>query len=93
MRDDVQQNPVKAIRAKCLDCCCGSSAEVKRCPCEDCALHPFRFGSNPYRAKREFTAEEKAELAMRLHAARNAPTTQTKKSVAFVGMNSYHLKR
>lgn len=24
--------PMKAIRAKCLDCCCGSSVEVKLCP-------------------------------------------------------------
>lgn len=24
-------NPVKAIRAKCLDCCCGSSNEVELC--------------------------------------------------------------
>nr|DAE34801.1 MAG TPA: hypothetical protein [Caudoviricetes sp.] len=26
-------NPVKAIRAKCLDCCCGSSNEVELCTC------------------------------------------------------------
>jgi len=64
-------SPTKAIRAKCLDCCCGSSAEVKCCPCEDCALHPFRFGKNPYRAKREYTEEEKAALAERLRASRN----------------------
>ena len=64
-------SPGKAIRAKCLDCCCGSSEEVKRCPCEDCALHPFRFGKNPFRAKREYTAEEKAALAKRLRASQN----------------------
>lgn len=41
-------SPAKAIRAKCLDCRCGNSNEVKLCPCEDCTLHPFRFGKNPY---------------------------------------------
>lgn len=42
--------PMKAIRAKCLDYCCGSSKEVRLCPCVDCALYPFRFGRNPNRA-------------------------------------------
>lgn len=42
--------PLKAIRAKCLDCCCGNSAEVNRCPCTDCSLYVFRFGKNPNRA-------------------------------------------
>lgn len=39
--------PIKAIRAKCLDCCCGSFKEVKQCPIEDCALYPYRFGHRP----------------------------------------------
>ena len=43
------KNPVKAIRAKCLDCCCNSKKEVELCTCEKCSLHPFRFGKNPYR--------------------------------------------
>ena len=42
--------PMKAIRAKCLDCCCGQANEVKLCPVESCALWPFRFGHNPARA-------------------------------------------
>lgn len=42
--------PLKAIRAKCLDCCCGSSNEVRLCPCPDCYLYPYRFGHNPNRA-------------------------------------------
>jgi len=43
-------SPLKAIRAKCLDCCIGNSAEVKRCHIEDCSLWLFRFGHNPNRA-------------------------------------------
>lgn len=39
--------PMRAIRAKCVDCCCGNMAEVRRCPAEKCALHPYRFGKRP----------------------------------------------
>lgn len=39
--------PIKAIRAKCLDCCCGSAREVELCPIPDCSLYPYRFGKNP----------------------------------------------
>ncbi len=42
--------PLRAIRAKCLDCCCGFANEVKLCTAEKCPLHPFRFGKNPNRA-------------------------------------------
>ncbi len=41
--------PMKAIRAKCLDCCGGQAKEVRLCPCVDCALYPYRFGRNPNR--------------------------------------------
>ena len=62
-------NPIKAIRAKCLDCC-GSSNEVKLCPCSDCALYPFRLGRNPYRSRPEMTPEQKKALSDRLRKAR-----------------------
>lgn len=42
--------PVRAIRAKCLDCCAGSAHEVKLCPSSSCSLYPFRLGKNPNRA-------------------------------------------
>lgn len=66
-------NPVKAIRAKCLDCCCGSAEEVKLCTCAYCALHPFRLGKNPYRTKREYTEEQKAAMVAQLRKPKNAP--------------------
>ena len=34
----------KAIRAKCLDCCYGQSAEVRCCPASNCPLFPYRMG-------------------------------------------------
>lgn len=39
--------PIKAIRAKCIDCMGGSVYEVALCPSKDCPLWAFRFGKNP----------------------------------------------
>ena len=36
-----------AVKAKCLQCCCGSPSEVKKCTATDCALHPFKLGKPP----------------------------------------------
>lgn len=66
------QNPVKAIRAKCLDCCCNQINEVKECPVQNCAIWPFRLGKNPYRAKTTMTEEQKQIAVARLRAAREA---------------------
>ena len=41
--------PIKAIRAKCLDCMCGQATEVRLCPITDCSLYPYRMGHNPSR--------------------------------------------
>jgi len=47
------QYPLKAIRAHCLDCAAGNTANVRFCPCHGtgeaskCALWPFRFGVKP----------------------------------------------
>ena len=39
--------PLKAIRAKCLDCMCWQPMEVRLCPSPDCTLYPYRFGKRP----------------------------------------------
>ena len=65
-------SPIKAIRAKCLDCSCDSSNEVRMCTITDCPLYPFRFGKNPYRTKREYTEEQRAVMVERLRKAREA---------------------
>ncbi len=54
-------SPIKAIRAKCLDCC-GTSNEVQLCPVTRCALYPFRFGKNPYITKRTLSEAQKEAL-------------------------------
>lgn len=53
------KNPVKAIRARCLDCCCGDASEVRKCVATDCASWPFRMGSNPFRKKPVLTDAER----------------------------------
>jgi len=63
-------SPIKAIRAKCLECSVDSANEVKLCTVTDCALYEFRFGKNPYRTKRVMTPEQKAALVERLAKAR-----------------------
>ena len=66
VEDNVITNPVKAIKAKCIDCCCGSQREVKLCTAKECALYPFRMGRNPYRKKKELTEEQREALVSRL---------------------------
>lgn len=40
----------KAIRLKCLDCCAGNSAEVRRCPSMNCPLWRYRMGAEAKQA-------------------------------------------
>ena len=47
--DKPRLTPVKAIRAKCLDCSCGQYKEVRLCVTPECALYPYRMGKNPNR--------------------------------------------
>ena len=60
------QNPLKAIREKCLDCCCGNAAEVRKCVSDGCPLWPFRMGTNPFRKKPELSSAERRARAERL---------------------------
>ena len=62
-------NPVKAIRAFCLECV-ETYNDVKNCTSPTCPLYAFRMGKNPYRTKREYTEEQKAAMAERLKNAR-----------------------
>lgn len=58
--EEKRLTPIKAIRAKCLDCCCGNPYEVKECPLEKCALHPYRMGKNPNIRDSGWTEERRA---------------------------------
>lgn len=53
--------PIKAIRAKCIDCCGGSLGEVRKCVAVDCPLWPLRMGCTP-KGLRESTSEKTPEI-------------------------------
>lgn len=61
-----KRDVMRAVREKCLDCCCGSAQEVKLCEIRDCALYPFRFGKDPT-ARKTGESPLDAETAQRLH--------------------------
>jgi hypothetical protein len=67
-----EKNPLKALQARCLDCCCGQPSEVRKCVSVECPSWPFRMGVNPFRRKRELTAKQRQAMAARLAKARAA---------------------
>ena len=44
-----RMSPIRAIRARCVDCCGGSLGEVRKCVATNCPAWPFRMGKNPWR--------------------------------------------
>lgn len=62
--------PVKAIRAKCLECSCGRRSEVERCQIRECPLYAYRHGKNPNRKPRELTEIQRERLRANLQKAR-----------------------
>jgi hypothetical protein len=42
-------SPLRALRARCLDCCGGQANEVAACPVGECPSWPFRMATNPWR--------------------------------------------
>jgi hypothetical protein len=43
--------PMKAIRLKCLDCCCDGMLEIRACSVTECPLWRFRLGLHPLTIK------------------------------------------
>ena len=66
-----RMSPLKALRLRCLDCCGGSSPEVRICVAVSCPSWPFRMGTNPYRTKRTLSEEQRAVMAERLARSRS----------------------
>jgi hypothetical protein len=65
--------PLKAIKEKCLDCCCGQANEVKQCPIHDCSLYPYRFGRGQ---RRDLTEEQRKAMTAHLNAHRFTSKTR-----------------
>ena len=62
----MKKDIMNAIKAKCLDCCCGQTSEIRECTIVKCPLHPFRLGKDPFAAKREISEEQKVQFAERM---------------------------
>lgn len=60
---------LKAIRAKCLDCC-GSPKEVSLCTVKGCALFQLKIGKDPN--PRRLSEEAKARVIENLRKGREA---------------------
>ena len=57
----VVQSPIlSVVRQKCLDCCVGKPAEVRRCVFVECPLWAYRMGTNPFRAPKTEAQREAA---------------------------------
>lgn len=67
---EYKKSPIKAIRAKCIECFGGEVYQVKGCLDKNCPLYPYRFGKNPYREPKQYTDEQRAQIAERLALAR-----------------------
>ena len=56
--------PIKAIRAKCIDCCCGQRQEVRLCTVAGCPLHEYRMGKRPknHEEASDFSADSEVDV-------------------------------
>ena len=57
-------SPLRAIRARCLDCCGDQANEVALCSAVNCPSWPFRMGSDPWRKPASDARREAARRAM-----------------------------
>ena len=61
-------SPLRALRARCIDCCAAQPSEVRLCTAVACPSWPFRMGANRWRkeaseAQREARRKAGARLA------------------------------
>lgn len=54
------ESPIKAIRAKCVECSGNNVAEVRKCVSLHCPLWPMRMGVSPFHAS---SSSAKLDLA------------------------------
>lgn len=63
--------PLKAIRKECMYCMGKSSQLVEDCSSSECALYPFRLGTNPNIGPRLLTEDQKEVLRDQLKGIRS----------------------
>jgi hypothetical protein len=72
-------SPLKALRARCIDCCADQPSEVRLCTAVAWASWPFRMGANPWR-KEATEAQREARRKAGARLARGA-----RKSISVIG--------
>ena len=70
MEEQKTLTPVKAIRAKCIECSGGNRSEADRCQIKDCPLYAYRHGKNLNRKPRVMTEEQRERMRGNLEKAR-----------------------
>jgi len=55
--------PIKAIRAKCMDCTCHQPKQIRECTIIKCALWPYRMGRRPSEQDREVYERQEESCA------------------------------
>jgi len=83
-----KDTPLKAIRAKCMDCSVYQPKEIRNCQISDCSLFPFRLGKNPNRKRvgNVFAFSKKAGIESAFSFA--SPVTDINASTAAANLNS-----
>lgn len=46
-KQTLQKTPIKAIRAKCLECQGNQYSKIRSCGSTNCPLYPYRLGKRP----------------------------------------------
>lgn len=81
-------SPLRALRLKCLDCCNGSTREVRLCAAVDCPSWPFRMGVSPWRAP--LTGEARSRRAAGLALNRASARKYTDETQGRIGADDAH---
>ncbi len=75
-----------AIREKCIDCCAGQTAEVRRCTTIKCALWPYRMATDPFAIRRgpgkAFSCKNSRQIGRKISAEPVAPRDEPSKKAA-----------
>lgn len=75
-------SPLKALRARCIDCCAAQPGEVRLCTAVACPSWPFRMGSNPWRKEASDAQREQGRLLARKTAAGYPEAFSAKEEIA-----------
>ena len=64
MEVQMTNTPLKAIKARCIDCC--GDDHPRKCVCFNCSLYPFRLGKNTLLKPRVISEARKHRLLKNL---------------------------